>query len=303
LEKTLNELENFAGIDVPFSSYHNAEFVIAPIGYEGTACYKKGTLYGPEAILSASRNMELFDEWLSDVPAKAGIATLPINHLQCSPDDAVDFTETKITQILKDKKIPILLGGEHSLSIGAARAFSKHYNSEDISVLVFDAHADLRPEYDGSHLSHACASRRMAEYVKNVVVVGARSISEWEFKQLSIGDPSNVNICWMEDFIDSEPEQIVENIINLLSDNIYVSIDLDAFDPSVMPGVGTPEPGGLDWYTVLAILYEVLEEKNICGFDVVELSPIEKQVVSEYFAARLIYRIISMIINKKGVLD
>jgi agmatinase len=261
--------------------YHKAKFVVVPVPYEATTTYGKGTKKGPAAILKASQEVEAFDEDLGYEPsALAGIFTLkPIS---------VKSLESRVAGLLKDKKIPMILGGEHSLTPFAVKAIAKQV--KNLSVLQFDAHADLRESYKGSKNSHACVMRRVLE-ICPAVQVGIRSISEEEYSfAKKVGQLSKIH--WAEKL------ELVEKIENQLNQNVYITLDVDVFDPSVVPATGTPEPGGMYWYEVLDVLKGVCATKNIVGFDVVELSPRKGDNVSDFTVAKLVYKIMGLISAK-----
>ncbi len=274
----------FLDIENKYSDYTSSDFVIVPCPHEKTTSYGHGTKNGPQAILDASQYLELFDQELEIDPSKNGINTLaatPISHLALH-----------ITKILDDKKIPIILGGEHSISSEAVKATKKKY--PDLSVLQFDAHADLRDKYKGQKDSHACAMRRILE-VCPVVQVGIRSISEeeWHFAN-SFCQKNKIHFLNRNT---NYPLPITE-IINQLSEHIYISFDVDALDPSIMPSTGTPEPGGLLWDEALKILREVISKKTIVGADFVELMPIKGLAAPDFTTAKLIYKTIGYISKK-----
>jgi agmatinase len=215
----------------------------------------------------------------------AGIATLPpVSFGKLSPQQAMDKIEAAVTKLIDDKKVPLILGGEHSISPAAVKAFAKKYKG--LSVLQFDAHADLRDTFKENKLSHACATRRILEICPDVVQVGIRSISR---KEIAFAKKSGQieNIHWAEKL------EITDKVLDQLTENVYITFDIDALDPSLMPSTGTPEPGGLDWYEALDILKAVCAKKNVVGFDLVELAPIKGLESPNYIAARLAYKMIS----------
>jgi len=274
---------NFGGLEPELADFKKAKVVVLPVPYDSTVCYTSGTRNGPHAIITASRQMELYDAEMGWEPAEVGIHTL--DELEPSRDSPIEThrrVEKTVQEILENKKFPVVLGGEHSISIGAVKAVSKLY--DNLTVLQLDAHSDLRDEFEGTKFGHSSVMRRISE-ICHTVQAGIRSMSkeEAEFaknKKLQIFPPHS-----------SQPKRITEE----LKRNVYVTIDLDVFDPSEVPAVGTPEPGGLRWNEVLSIIKEVASKRNVVGFDVVELCPIPGETHSEFLAAKLIYKFISYI--------
>ena len=281
---------NFCG-DPDEPDYSAARVVLIPVPYGGTATYRAGAADGPRAILEASRNLETFDEELCCETIDAGIHSLQGG---LPPDDAgqvVVEVEQLVGQAVDDGKFPIVLGGEHSVTVGGVRAFGERL--ENLSVLQIDAHADLRETYRGNPYNHACVGsciRRICPLVQ----IGVRSLSAEEHPRTNRG---NVSTFFMHLW---KPQEDLYRVLDRLSDEVYVTIDLDALDPSIMPGTGTPEPGGFTWAEVTAILREVARQKQVVGFDVTELSPIPGSVVSEFTAAKLVYRFLGYIARGRG---
>jgi len=259
--------------------YKDADIVIVPVPYEETVFYRKGTKNGPKEILEASLKLEDFDfqakrDLLEGIKVHTADPFVPPK----KPEEAVSAVEEYFSKIFKDKKFPIALGGEHSISVGIAKA-AKKFN--DFSVLQIDAHADLFDEYTGTKFSHACAMRRIREFA-SVVHVGVRSMGKEEHEYIKKEK--------LEEFI-HPVEFDAEKVISQLSEKVYITIDMDAFDPSEVPGVGSPEPGGLKWDKVISLLEKVSKHKKIIGFDVVELAPVPDNVISEFTAAKLVYKL------------
>ncbi|MBI3027163.1 agmatinase [Candidatus Woesearchaeota archaeon] len=279
----LKEPNNFAEIPDTFSDYTNSKAVILPFPYEKTTCYVKGTEKGPAAIIKASTEVELYDEEFGNI-FEAGICTL--NHLEVDkkPEMMVNHIHQKIKNLLEDGKFIVTLGGEHSITSGIVKAFKERY--DDLSVLQIDAHADLREDFEGSRHSHACAMKRAME-ICPVVQVGIRSLS---YEESELIKEKKLKVFWAKDIADND--KWFDDAINRLSKNVYITIDLDGFDPSIMPSVGTPEPGGLGYYHVLRFLKRVFNKRNVVGFDVVELCPNENDISSDFTAARIIYKLI-----------
>ena len=277
---------NFGGLEPPHSQLENARAVVLPVPYDFSTTYQGGTRWGPRAILAASQNMELWDEELG-ATYRAGIHTLPeIEPTALGPEAMAERVEKAAAWIFEQGKLPSILGGEHSITIGAVRAALARFPK--LSVLQLDAHGDMRESYLDSPYSHACVMRRIRERVP-AVSVGIRSISEEEAEYFR-AHPSPV---WsMRQFRALKGEWAP--ILSALSDDVFVTFDLDALDPSIVPGTGTPEPGGLDWYETVDLLAAVAKRKRIVGFDVVELAPLPGSIASDFLAARLTYRLIGL---------
>ncbi len=281
---------NFLGLTSPLSDPDTARFHVIPVSYEKTVSWGKGTSKGPQAILDASLEVELYDG--SRVPAEAGIYTAP--PLRCKtaqPAKAVNTISKAVSKVLHKDKILVLLGGEHTITVGAVKAIKSQ--GEDFGVVQFDAHADLREEYLGKRLSHACVMRRIVEIGVPIFQIGTRSCSrkEDEFRRdVKIGRLDAAEIA--ESGVPSRilPEDFPTDI--------YITFDVDVFDPSLIPSTGTPEPGGLFWYDTLKILKRVIHDRNVIGFDAVELAPVKDFRASDFTVARLVYSIIGMIVNE-----
>ena len=278
---------NFGGI-YPKCSLRDALFVVVPVPYDLTSTYQPGSRRGPAAIIEASTNMELYDDELKKETYLAGIhTTSPLAIDARGPKNMINILRKKIAKIVASNKIPVILGGEHSISLGAVQAVKEKYPR--LKILQLDAHADLRESYQGSPYSHACVARRIAE-ICPLIQVGIRSMSKEEAEYLS---QSNIK-SYSADFV-LENMNSSDLICKNLQGDIYVSIDLDVFDPSVMPSTGTPEPGGLYWSNVLRLLKLVSSSCKIRGFDAVELTPLPGIVAPDFMAAKLIYRFMGYI--------
>lgn len=279
---------NFGGITTEFAAYETAKFAVVPVPYDLTSTYQPGSRQGPAAILAASANMEIYDEELQKETCREGIYTAPFVPVDArGPQYMVDAVRQVIAGIVADHKIPVMLGGEHSISYGAVQAMKAVY--PDISVLHFDAHADMRDTYQGSPYSHACVARRIFETCP-IVQVGIRSMSTEE----AVFMKAQQVATYSADFVLDEPEWL-EAVSERLSGDVYVSIDLDALDPAFMPATGTPEPGGITWRHILKLLRAVSKKCMVRGFDVVELSPIPGLVAPDFLATKMIYRIMGYI--------
>jgi agmatinase len=274
---------NFGDLPKSHSTLSAAKVVIVPVPYDGTSTWIKGADKGPGAIIEASANMELYDIETDCEVCKQGIFTDDPLSEESSPEKMVEGVRSKVETYLKKNKFVVVLGGEHSVSVGAVMA---HCGREgDITVLQLDAHSDLRDEYDGSKYNHACVMARVRELAP-IVQVGIRSMDSSE-KQLI----NSRNTFFAKDICSGQGW--IENVVGRLSDKVYITIDLDVFDISIMPFVGTPEPGGLLWYDVLTLLRTVFEKREVVGFDVVELCPNEYSKASDFLAAKLIYKLLS----------
>ncbi len=274
---------NFAEIPESFSNYKNSKVVVLPFPYEKTTCYVKGTRNGPAAILNASIEMELYDEELGNI-FEVGICTLKPLKINEKPDLMVNIAYNKIKNLLNDNKFIATLGGEHSITFGIVKAFKEKY--KELCVLQIDAHADLREDFEGTRYSHACAMKRVLE-ICSVVPVGVRSLS---FEEAEFVKQSKYKIFWAKNIVDND--NWFDEAISRLAKNVYITFDLDGLDTSIIPSVGTPEPGGLSYYQTLRFLRKVFQKRNVVGFDVVELCPNKNNISPDFTAARLIYKLI-----------
>jgi agmatinase len=274
---------NFGGLPQEYSNEKNAEVVIIPVPYDGTVTWRKGASLGPQAIIEASNFLEFYDMETGTEVYRRGIFTAPPVGDFASPEKLADAMKNIIEDYLKKGKYPVVIGGEHSVSIGAVRAFAGLY--PDLTVLQLDAHTDLRPEYNGSAYNHACVMSRIRE-VSNIVQVGIRSMDIMERSYILPGQ-----IFYAEHIHDHDGW--IDEAADKLTGNVYLTIDLDVFDPSLMPSTGTPEPGGLSWYGVLRFLKKVISRVDLRGFDVVELCPDAVNKAPDFLAAKLIYKILS----------
>ncbi len=272
---------NFLGLDK--QDWASAKVAIFPVPYNSTTYWKSGTKDGPRAIIEASRHLELWDEELKKDISNIGIFTLgELQVSKNSPKETIDLIEKVISQVLKSKKFPLMLGGEHSISLGAVTACSKRF--KNLSVLQLDAHTDSRDEFEGTKYHHATHMRRVVEELKLPAThVGIRSTSEEEVQFFKKSKRNKVFYA---------PAVPIDEIIQHLSSNIYLTIDLDVLDPSIMPAVGTPEPGGLGWYQTLELLKAVAQNRHIVGADIVELDPIPGISAPDFLAAKLVYKLI-----------
>lgn len=281
----------FAGILPPYTDWERALVVILPVPYDSTTEWRSGARDGPRAIIDASQYLELYDLELGQEIYKVGIHTLPeVQPVMSSPEEMIGRVYDVAKTLVNEGKFVVMLGGEHSLTLGMVKALVGRFSG--LSVLQLDAHADLRDEYFGTKYSHACVMRRVFELCP-LVQVGVRSLS-WEEQQF-------LNQNKMEPCISTlttEPD-CVENIISQLSEDVYVTIDLDAFDPSLMPAVGTPEPGGLGWQETVNLLKVLARKRHVVGFDIMELCPREGPTSCAFLAAKLAYKFIGYIASKE----
>lgn len=275
---------NYGGLEPEFSTYENSEIAILPVPYDGTSTWIKGADKGPDAIIEASENMELYDIETESEVYRKGIATLEPVSEASSPESMASEVERRMDAILNDRKFPVLIGGEHSVSIGAFRAMKKHY--ENFSVLQLDAHSDMRDSYEGSGHNHACVMARAKESA-TVMQVGIRSSCTEENKNIE-----RERIIYAHERIDSETWMY--EVSQKLNDNVYVTIDLDVFDPAIMPSTGTPEPDGLQYREVVNLIQLINARHNIIGLDIVELCPNDNNKAPNFLAAKLIYQILSI---------
>jgi agmatinase len=266
--------------------YKDAKYVIIPVPMELSVSYGKGTAGGPDAILGASTQLEEYDLELKKETIKAGIFV----DQKIKEDSAKAYIEKiykKTFNVLKDKKVPIVLGGEHTLSLGVFKAVKDL--KKDFTIVHFDSHLDLRESYEGSKLSHASVLKRMysEKGFKNLVSIGIRSVSKEENDFLNKVDQK---VYYAKDIYNDK--NVLNDIEKHLSENIYITFDVDAFDPSVVPSTGTPEPGGLYWYDTIKLLRKIIQNRNLLACDIVELAPDKINHFSEFTVAKLVYKII-----------
>ncbi len=275
--------KNFGDLPQEYSNLSSAQIVIIPVPYDQTSTWIKGADKGPAAIIEASANMELYDIETDYEVYRRGIFTdKPIRETS-SPEAMVRAVAKRVSGHLRHGKFTIVIGGEHSVSIGSIKAHAEKYN--DMTVLQLDAHSDLRNEYHGSKYNHACVMARVKEMCP-ILQIGTRSMDLSEKETM---DKSQV--FFAEDIHDKK--EWIDKAIRKLSEKVYITIDLDVFDPAIMPSTGTPEPGGLLWYDVLRLFKKVCDKKNIVGFDVVEMCPNRHNKAPDFAAAKLIYKLLS----------
>jgi agmatinase len=275
--------KTYAGIPDEYAKLETSKIVLIPVPYDGTSTWQKGADKGPEAFLEASENMEMYDIETDSEVYKNGIYLGAPVTLNATPEAMVDAVHQETKKYIKKNKFVTIIGGEHSISVGTIRAFNEVY--QNLTVLHIDAHADLRQSYEGSTCNHACALYEASQNT-NLIQVGIRSMDEQEksvmdFDKTYFAHEMATDDSWMDSAIDQ------------MTDNVFITFDLDAFDPSILPSTGTPEPGGLFWYETLEFLKEVFKEKNVVGFDIVELCPNGNEKSSDFLAAKLYYKMLS----------
>lgn len=280
----------FCGLPSTPANYERASIVVLPIPFDKTSTWMKGADKGPAALIEASQYLEFYDiETRSEVIDK-GIFTAPAIQAPTS-EILLKKTESAVSNYLADNKFVVSLGGEHSVSVGVIKSYADHY--KNLSVLHLDAHADSRDSYEGSRYNHACVIARARECTKNIISVGIRSMDASERSRMD-----RKRIFFAHEIYDSDTW--IQKAVRLLSDTVYVTIDVDVFDPGIMPSTGTPEPGGLGWYQVMKLLRTVSRAKRIVGFDVVELCPSSSKA-SDFTAAKLVYTLLSYIFADRAV--
>ncbi|QKG79830.1 agmatinase [Tenuifilum thalassicum] len=274
---------HYGDLPKPYCEFETSKVAIVPVPYDGTSTWIKGADKGPKALLDASANMEVYDIETDSEVYKIGIYTdSPVTE-DGSPEAMVEAVKQRTTKLIEQGKFTVIIGGEHSVSIGTIQAHAQKYNN--LTVLQIDAHTDLRDSYEGSKNNHACVMARAKE-VCPIVQVGIRSMDSSEKTNL---DPNRV--FWAHKIVNCD--SWMDQAIDLLTENVYITIDLDGFDPSILPSTGTPEPGGLMWYPTLKFLRKVIEKRNLVGFDIVELCPNTNDKASDFLAAKLLYKLLT----------
>ncbi len=283
---------NFGSLPVENSEFEASKVIVIPVPYDSTTSFKAGTREGPQAIISASRNFELYDiELGKEIYKEVSIHTLgELEPVLSGPEAMVERVYEVGRELIRLGKFPVMLGGEHSLSSGMVRALKEKYPR--LTVLQLDAHADLRDEYLGSKYNHAAVMRRIYELCP-ITQVGIRSMSQEEAEFIK---ENNLKPFYARQIINQQAW--MDEVVSNLGDEIYVTIDLDVLDPSIMPAVGTPEAGGLGWYPLLELLSKVSAQKRIVGFDVVELTPSDAHCAASCLAASLVYKLIGYVGGK-----
>lgn len=278
-----NKINTFGGIDAQYADYKTANILLQSIPYDGTSTWGKGADKGFEAFLEATEHMELYDNETDSEVYRKGIHIIDAIEEDSSPETVFEAVYNNTRKLLKTDKFLTFFGGEHSISIGIIKAFYEAF--ANITILQIDAHTDLRPSYMGSPYNHACAVYDASQNA-NLVQVGIRSMDQSELEHLN----------WEKCFFAEEmygTHDWMESSINQMTDKVYITFDLDALDPSIMPATGTPEPGGLKWNTTIQYLRKVFNQKEVLGFDIVELAPIEGLHAPNFLAAKLYYKMLS----------
>jgi agmatinase len=275
---------NFGGAEVIYD-YARSGIIIVPVPYDDTSTWMKGSDKGPDAIMEASVNLEFYDVETATEVHKKGIHTIEPVLEKRSPENLVNAVYDKVLHLLNENKFPVIVGGNHTVSIGSVKAFSEQFSN--LSVLQLDAHSDLREKYEGSRFNHACTMARVREFAP-VVQVGIRSMS---VDELPYADEDRIFYSH-ELYYD---KNLYGKALDKLTENVYITIDLDVFDPSLIPSTGTPEPGGPDYFELLHFLRDVAANRKVVGFDVVELCPSPENKTSDFIAAKIIYQLLSYI--------
>ncbi len=279
----------FGALSDNFCRYETAAIAILPVPYDGTSTWMKGASQGPQALLDASAHMELYDIETDSEVFRRGMITMEPVHCPDDPWQMVTAVYERARPLVADGKFVVGIGGEHSVSVGLVRAVAEKI--PDLSVLQLDAHSDTRDAYEGSRYNHACVMSRIGELCP-YVQAGIRSMDASEMNRLK---PDRT--FFAREIV--KGSNVVPRIVKALTRDVYITIDLDVFDPSVMPSTGTPEPGGLGWYHLFGLLGPVIKAKNVVGIDVTELLPNPANKASDFLAAKLIYRILSMVFTQR----
>lgn len=277
--------KQFLGLDAAETSFQNAKVVLLPLCYEGGVSYGRGAAQGPDAIINASCYLELYDEVLDAEPYTVGICTVEPPEIPADPHDMVQKVYETTKSILGKGKFVILIGGDHSVTPGYCRALQEKYHT--LSVIQFDAHADLRRSYEGSEFSHACVMSRIREITTDTLQIGIRSLSGEEAQRVKEED---ISICTMNDY--RKGYFSLRSSLKQLPDPVFITFDVDVFDWSVIRSTGTPEPGGFFWHEAISLLQEIFSVKRVVGFDIVELVGDDNDRNSSFAAAKLIYKVI-----------
>ncbi|MDQ3141162.1 MAG: agmatinase [Bacteroidota bacterium] len=288
------KIKTYAGIPDKLGELSQAAVILTSIPFDGTSTWGKGADKGFKAFLQASENMELYDIETGTEPYKKGVfLESPLKVKYDTPEEMVQKVYDKTKDLLKTKKFLTFFGGEHSISIGILRAFSEKY--KNLTVLQIDAHTDLRQKYMGTKYNHACALAEAQRYT-NLIQVGIRSMDISEKKYLQKG-----KVFFAHQIMDND--YWMDEAIKKMTDQVYITFDLDAFDASIMPSTGTPEPGGLFWYQTLSFLRQVFKRKDVVGFDIVELAPYPHNPAPDFLAAKLYYKMLAYLFDKQNDRD
>ncbi len=286
----MKQTKSFAGIPDKYGKFEKAKVMLTSLPYDGTSTWGKGADKGYDAFMDALENMELYDIETDTEPYKNGVfVEKPLKLKDLTPEEMVDKIYRKVTKHLSYGKLLTYFGGEHSVSIGILRAFAKKY--KNLTVVQLDAHTDLRQTYHGSPYNHACAVAE-AQRDTNLIQVGIRSMDVSEKKYLK-----KDKVYFAHQIMDND--YWMEEAIRKMTDPVYITLDLDVFDSSLMPSTGTPEPGGMHWYQVLQFLRMIFLRKQVVGFDIVELAPIQGFDAPQFLAAKLYYKMLAYYFTRK----
>jgi agmatinase len=300
LVQTSATVQPFLGSEIK-ASYEASRVVILPIPYEATTSYRKGCENGPDALLEASQQLENYDDELDrEIASDAGIYTYSSiadtrSNQSISSEKMLNVTRETVSQLIQDDKFVIALGGEHSITTGIVDAY-RLASSEPFTVIQIDAHGDMRHEYEGSIHNHACVMRRIVDMGLPTLPIGIRSVCK---EEVDVIREKSIPVIWARE-IAKEPDWIERAIASISTQRVFITIDLDGIDPALIPGVGTPEPGGLNWYALITFLRRVFETHQVIGCDVMELAPVGDSVVSQFTAAKLVYKLIGYQVMAKG---
>ena len=274
------------------TTYQESKVVVLPIPFEQTTTYRKGCQYGAAAIVEASQQLEAYDiELEQEICHQVGIHTVgaiasTIDNCNLDPEKMIKITIDRVSQLIADRKFVIALGGEHSITAGVVKAYRQALD-EPFTVIQIDAHGDMRHSYEGSIYNHACVMRRVLDLGLPTLPIGIRSIC---LEEAELIKQKQIPVIWAENIYQNS-DWIEKAIARIPTEKVFITIDLDGLNPSLMPGVGTPEPGGLNWYETIAFLKTVFTKHQVIGCDVMELAPTKDSVVSEFTAAKLVYKL------------
>jgi agmatinase len=300
LVQTSTAVQPFLGSEIK-ASYEASRVVILPIPYEATTTYRKGCENGPDDLLEASVQLEYYDDeldretcWVAQIYTHPHIADTR-NSEPVSSEQMLQVTRETVSQLIRDDKFAIALGGEHSITTGIVDAY-REASTEPFTVIQIDAHGDMRHEYEGSIHNHACVMRRILDMGLPTLPIAIRAVCKEEADLIK---EKSIPVIWARE-IAKDPNWIERAISSIPTQRVFITIDLDGIDPALIPGVGTPEPGGLNWYALTTFLRRVFETHQVIGCDVMELAPVVDSVVSQFTAAKLVYKLIGYQVTAKG---
>jgi agmatinase len=300
LVQTSTAVQPFLGSEIK-ASYEASRVVILPIPYEATTTYRKGCENGPDDLLEASVQLEYYDDeldretcWAAQIYTHPHIADTR-NSEPVSSEQMLQVTRETVSQLIRDDKFAIALGGEHSITTGIVDAY-REASTEPFTVIQIDAHGDMRHEYEGSIHNHACVMRRILDMGLPTLPIAIRAVCKEEADLIK---EKSIPVIWARE-IAKDPNWIERAISSIPTQRVFITIDLDGIDPALIPGVGTPEPGGLNWYALTTFLRRVFETHQVIGCDVMELAPVVDSVVSQFTAAKLVYKLIGYQVTAKG---